>query len=159
MGVSCWYGHGKQGAEHSRDRLRRHRRGRWRGGWPAFLCSSTTLSSPRLFQLPKVRNIKSIKEQPSRESHVAQLLLFSGQIQEAEAVLLQAGLVYRAIQVNIDLYNWDRYGIPNLSPTKKKKNLAPAKSYGSFVPTPKKRSPGCDFSTSPDELEYLNKQA
>lgn len=75
-------------------------------------------SSPRPFQLPKVRNIKSIKEQPSRESYLAQLLLFSGQIQEAEAVLLQAGLVYRAIQVNIDLYNWDRYGTPNLSPKK-----------------------------------------
>lgn len=61
-----------------------------------------------MFQLPKVQNIKFIKEQPSKESHLARLLLFSGQIQEAEAVLLQAGLIYQAIQVNIDLFNWDR---------------------------------------------------
>lgn len=65
-----------------------------------------------IFQLPKVQNIKFIKEQPSKESHLARLLLFSGQIQEAEAVLLQAGLIYQAIQVNIDLFNWDRYTIP-----------------------------------------------
>ncbi|XP_003968452.2 intraflagellar transport protein 80 homolog [Takifugu rubripes] len=59
-------------------------------------------------ELPKVQNIKFIKEQPSKESHLARLLLFSGQIQEAEAVHLQAGLIYQAIQVNIDLFNWDR---------------------------------------------------
>lgn len=64
-----------------------------------------------IFQLPKVQNIKFIKEQPSKESHLARLLLFSGQIQEAEAVLLQAGLIYQAIQVNIDLFKWDRYRI------------------------------------------------
>lgn len=37
------------------------------------------------------------------------MLLFSGQVQEAEATLLQAGLIYQAIQVNIDLFNWERY--------------------------------------------------
>lgn len=37
------------------------------------------------------------------------MLLFSGQVQEAEAAFLQAGLIYQAIQVNIDLYNWERY--------------------------------------------------
>ena len=34
--------------------------------------------------------------------------MFSGNIQEAETVLLQAGLVYQAIQININLYNWER---------------------------------------------------
>lgn len=29
-------------------------------------------------------------------------------MQEAEIVLLQAGLVYQAIQININLYNWER---------------------------------------------------
>lgn len=37
------------------------------------------------------------------------MLLFSGQVQEAETTLLQAGLIYQAIQVNIDLFNWERY--------------------------------------------------
>lgn len=53
--------------------------------------------------------INFIKEQPSRESSLAHMLLFSGQVQEAEATLLQAGLIYQAIQVNIDLFNWERY--------------------------------------------------
>lgn len=34
--------------------------------------------------------------------------MFSGNIQEAETVLLQAGLIYQAIQSNINLYNWER---------------------------------------------------
>ena len=37
------------------------------------------------------------------------MALFCRQPQEAETILLQAGLVYRAIQMNIDLFNWDRY--------------------------------------------------
>lgn len=53
--------------------------------------------------------IKFIKEQPSKESSLAHTLMFSGQVQEAEATLLQAGLIYQAIQVNIDLFNWERY--------------------------------------------------
>lgn len=39
---------------------------------------------------------------------MAHILLFSGNTQEAETLLLQTGLIYQAIQVNIDLYNWDR---------------------------------------------------
>lgn len=52
--------------------------------------------------------IKFIKDLPSKESSLAHILLFSGQVQEAEATLLQAGLVYQAIQIHIDLFNWDR---------------------------------------------------
>ena len=37
------------------------------------------------------------------------MALFCRQTQEAETILLQAGLIYRAIQMNIDLFNWDRY--------------------------------------------------
>lgn len=59
-------------------------------------------------EVARVQYINFIKEQPSKESSVAHLLLFSGHVQEAEASLLQAGLVYQAIQVNIDLFNWDR---------------------------------------------------
>ncbi|KAM7413006.1 hypothetical protein PAMA_020407 [Pampus argenteus] len=59
-------------------------------------------------ELPRVQYINFIKEQPSKESSLAHMLMFSGQIQEAEATLLQAGLIYQAIRVNIDLFNWER---------------------------------------------------
>ncbi|XP_039865207.1 intraflagellar transport protein 80 homolog isoform X2 [Simochromis diagramma] len=59
-------------------------------------------------ELPRVQYINFLREQPSKESSLAHMLLFSGQVQEAEAAFLQAGLIYQAIQVNIDLYNWER---------------------------------------------------
>uniref|UniRef100_A0A8C4E433 Intraflagellar transport 80 homolog (Chlamydomonas) n=1 Tax=Dicentrarchus labrax TaxID=13489 RepID=A0A8C4E433_DICLA len=59
-------------------------------------------------ELPRVQYINFIKEQPSKESSLAHMLMFSGQVQEAEATLLQAGLIYQAIQVNIDLFSWER---------------------------------------------------
>lgn len=62
----------------------------------------------RSLQVDKVQYINSIKDLPSKESSVAHMLLFSGHVQEAEATLLQAGLVYQTIQVHINLYNWDR---------------------------------------------------
>ncbi|XP_029472943.1 intraflagellar transport protein 80 homolog isoform X1 [Rhinatrema bivittatum] len=58
--------------------------------------------------IDKVQYINSIKDLPSKESKMAHILLFSGNIQDAEAILLQAGLIYQAIQVNINLYNWER---------------------------------------------------
>ncbi|KAJ8388659.1 hypothetical protein AAFF_G00130680 [Aldrovandia affinis] len=59
-------------------------------------------------EVDKVQYINSIKDLPSKESSLAHMLLFSGHVQEAESTLLQAGLVYQAIQVHINLYNWDR---------------------------------------------------
>ncbi|XP_004834588.1 intraflagellar transport protein 80 homolog isoform X1 [Heterocephalus glaber] len=59
-------------------------------------------------EIDKVQYINSIKDLPSKESKMAHILLFSGNIQEAEIILLQAGLVYQAIQININLYNWER---------------------------------------------------
>ncbi|NXC85112.1 IFT80 protein, partial [Cercotrichas coryphoeus] len=59
-------------------------------------------------EIDKVQYINSIKDLPSKESRLAHMLLFSGNTQEAEALLLQSGLVYQAIQVNINLYNWER---------------------------------------------------
>ncbi|XP_033833163.1 intraflagellar transport protein 80 homolog [Periophthalmus magnuspinnatus] len=59
-------------------------------------------------ELPRVQYIHFIKEQASKESSLAHMLLFTGQVQEAEAVLLQTGLIYQAIQINIDLFNWER---------------------------------------------------
>ncbi|XP_050164349.1 intraflagellar transport protein 80 homolog isoform X1 [Myiozetetes cayanensis] len=59
-------------------------------------------------EIDKVQYINSIRDLPSRESRMAHMLLFSGNTHEAETLLLQSGLVYQAIQVNINLYNWDR---------------------------------------------------
>uniref|UniRef100_W5M7E3 Intraflagellar transport 80 n=1 Tax=Lepisosteus oculatus TaxID=7918 RepID=W5M7E3_LEPOC len=59
-------------------------------------------------EIDKVQYINSIKELPSKESSLAYMMLFSGNVQEAEGILLQAGLIYQAIQVHINLYNWDR---------------------------------------------------
>ncbi|XP_031459564.1 intraflagellar transport protein 80 homolog isoform X3 [Phasianus colchicus] len=59
-------------------------------------------------EIDKVQYINSIKDLPSKESRMAHMLLFSGNTQEAETLLLQTGLIYQAIQVNINLYNWDR---------------------------------------------------
>ncbi|NWH45804.1 IFT80 protein, partial [Fregata magnificens] len=59
-------------------------------------------------EIDKVQYVNSIKDLPSKESRMAHILLFSGNAQEAETLLLQTGLIYQAIQVNINLYNWDR---------------------------------------------------
>uniref|UniRef100_A0A8C5YXR1 Intraflagellar transport protein 80 homolog n=1 Tax=Marmota marmota marmota TaxID=9994 RepID=A0A8C5YXR1_MARMA len=59
-------------------------------------------------EIDKVQYINSIKDLPSKESKMAHILMFSGNIQEAEIILLQAGLIYQAIQININLYNWER---------------------------------------------------
>merc|ERR1711916_148276 len=49
-----------------------------------------------------------IKSIPTIEARNAELALFRRSPGEAEAILLQAGLVYRAIKMNINDYNWDR---------------------------------------------------
>ncbi|XP_041119958.1 intraflagellar transport protein 80 homolog isoform X2 [Polyodon spathula] len=59
-------------------------------------------------EIDKVQYINAIKDLPSKESSMAHMMLFSGNVQDAEGILLQAGLIYQAIQVHINLYNWDR---------------------------------------------------
>uniref|UniRef100_A0A8C9ZRD1 Intraflagellar transport 80 homolog (Chlamydomonas) n=1 Tax=Sander lucioperca TaxID=283035 RepID=A0A8C9ZRD1_SANLU len=54
-------------------------------------------------ELPRVQYINFIKEQPSKESSLAHMLMFSGQVQEAEATLLQAGLIYQCVQMALEL--------------------------------------------------------
>ncbi|NXQ68366.1 IFT80 protein, partial [Quiscalus mexicanus] len=70
--------------------------------------STAEIAYAAIGEIDKVQYINSIKELPSKESRLAHLLLFSGNCQEAETLLLQAGLVYQAIQINISLYNWER---------------------------------------------------
>lgn len=42
-----------------------------------------------------------------KEARNAEMLLLSGNQQDAEGILLQSGLYFRAIMMNITLYNWD----------------------------------------------------
>ena len=49
-----------------------------------------------------------IRAIPSEEARNAELLLFMRRPQEAESILMQAGLTYRAIMMNVNLFNWDR---------------------------------------------------
>lgn len=56
----------------------------------------------------KVQYILYIKDIPLKEARAAEMALFCGNSQDAEGILLQANLVFRAIMMNITLYNWDR---------------------------------------------------
>ena len=56
----------------------------------------------------KVQYINYIKELPSEPSRNAALALYSKKFEEAEGILLQARLYYRAIKMNIKLYKWNR---------------------------------------------------
>jgi intraflagellar transport protein 80 len=56
----------------------------------------------------KVQFINYIKELPSEPSKNAGLALYCKKYQEAESILLQARLYYRAIKMNIKLYKWER---------------------------------------------------
>jgi hypothetical protein len=47
----------------------------------------------------------NIKEIPVKEARNAEMALLCGSPQDAEAILLTAGLIFRAIMLNIQLYN------------------------------------------------------
>eukprot|EP00741_Cyanophora_paradoxa_P010393 tig00020531_g10051.t1 len=56
----------------------------------------------------KVQYVLHVQEIPSVEGQNAELALLMRRPEEAEAILLQAGLVYRAIMLNVATYNWER---------------------------------------------------
>ncbi|XP_005092728.1 intraflagellar transport protein 80 homolog [Aplysia californica] len=56
----------------------------------------------------KVQFIINIKDIPVKEARNAEMALLCGNQQDAEAILLQATLTFRAIMLNVQLYNWDR---------------------------------------------------
>ena len=60
-------------------------------------------------EVDKVQYILHIRNLPTAEQRNAELALFCHQPQQAETVYLQAGLVYRAIELNIQLFNWERW--------------------------------------------------
>jgi intraflagellar transport protein 80 len=60
-------------------------------------------------QVHKVEYINYIKAIPTPAGRNAEMALFRNQPQEAENILLGNGLVFRAINLWICLFNWDRY--------------------------------------------------
>lgn len=63
---------------------------------------------PTDLQVDKVQFISYLRELPTAERRNAELALFFRQPQQAEAIYLQAGLIFRAIQLNMSLFNWER---------------------------------------------------
>ncbi|XP_026683019.1 intraflagellar transport protein 80 homolog [Diaphorina citri] len=59
-------------------------------------------------QVDKVMYINHIKGIPVKAAQQAEMYLLGGNISEAESILLQHGLIFRAIQVSILTHNWDR---------------------------------------------------
>eukprot|EP00656_Telonema_subtile_P024080 TRINITY_DN258_c0_g1_i1.p1 TRINITY_DN258_c0_g1~~TRINITY_DN258_c0_g1_i1.p1 ORF type:complete len:716 (+),score=148.95 TRINITY_DN258_c0_g1_i1:176-2323(+) len=59
-------------------------------------------------EVDKLQYILHIKDIPSAEGVAAELALFRRRPEEAETILLTAGLHYRAIKLNIKLFNWER---------------------------------------------------
>uniref|UniRef100_A0A0X3PK13 Uncharacterized protein n=2 Tax=Schistocephalus solidus TaxID=70667 RepID=A0A0X3PK13_SCHSO len=56
----------------------------------------------------KVDHIRQILEMPQSETRNAQVFLLAGQPRNAECVLLQSGLTFSAIMLNLTIYNWER---------------------------------------------------
>ncbi|XP_073435069.1 intraflagellar transport protein 80 homolog isoform X1 [Dendrobates tinctorius] len=70
--------------------------------------STAEIAYAAIGEIDKVQYINSVKDLPSKELRLAHIQLFSGNFPDAEAIILQAGLIYQAIQLNIDSYNWER---------------------------------------------------
>lgn len=59
-------------------------------------------------QVDKLQFILYVKSITSADAREAELALYQRRPAEAESILLQADLIYRAIKLNIRLYRWDR---------------------------------------------------
>ncbi|RWS06425.1 hypothetical protein B4U79_13582 [Dinothrombium tinctorium] len=59
-------------------------------------------------KVDKVFYIQKIQKLSSKEARNAEIALISGNVREAENILMVSGYVLRAILLNIELYNWDK---------------------------------------------------
>lgn len=58
--------------------------------------------------MDKVYHLRKIKDLPGQERRNAELALFCRQPLQAEAIYIQAGMIFRAIEMNMTLFNWER---------------------------------------------------
>lgn len=70
--------------------------------------STAEVAYAALDEVDKVHYILHLKDLASEEARQAEIALFKRRPEEAESILLQAGLVYRAINMNLRLFNWTR---------------------------------------------------
>ncbi len=56
----------------------------------------------------KMNFVNYIKSIPSLEGRNSAIALLKGQVKDAETLLLQGGLIYRAIKLNIRNFKWER---------------------------------------------------
>jgi intraflagellar transport protein 80 len=61
-----------------------------------------------LEEVDKLKYVNRIKNIPSTEGKNAAIALYMRLPDEAESILLQAGLIYRAIKMHVRLFNWNR---------------------------------------------------
>nr|XP_022919132.1 intraflagellar transport protein 80 homolog [Onthophagus taurus] len=59
-------------------------------------------------QFDKVFYIQHLKEMPTKAQQLAGAALLGGSLQTAESILIHNGMVYQAILINLQLFNWDR---------------------------------------------------
>lgn len=70
--------------------------------------STAEVAYAALKEADKIQYIMHIKSIPVKEVRNAEMALFCGNHRDAEAILLQAGRIFRAILLNIKIYNWGR---------------------------------------------------
>ena len=59
-------------------------------------------------QVDKVQHLMAIQKMQGGERKSAELALFCHQPQVAESIFLQAGKIFRAIELHIQLFNWEK---------------------------------------------------
>ncbi|TPX52368.1 hypothetical protein CcCBS67573_g09888 [Chytriomyces confervae] len=70
--------------------------------------NTAELSYAAIDQVQKVQYICYIRDIPTQEGRAAELALLRKQTREAEAILVSAGFIYRAIMLNVNLFRWER---------------------------------------------------
>jgi intraflagellar transport protein 80 len=70
--------------------------------------STAEVAFAAIDEVAKLQYVLSIKEIPTVEGRNAELALWRRRPEEAEQLLLQAGLIYRCIDMHIRLFRWDR---------------------------------------------------
>lgn len=70
--------------------------------------STAEVAYAAIEEIDKVQFLASIKKIPTIEGRNAEMALFCRQIDEAEKILLQAGLTFRAINMNCKMFRWER---------------------------------------------------
>ncbi|KAJ1486356.1 hypothetical protein T484DRAFT_2337278 [Baffinella frigidus] len=73
--------------------------------------STAEVAFAAIDEVAKLQYVLTIKEIPTTEGRNAELALWRRRPDEAEAILLQAKLTYRAIDMHMRLFHWDRYTI------------------------------------------------